>query len=309
MKSTRSGWTLAALLLAGCAAKPVMAPWSAEALIAALPERCSTDPAQPATEAAAVVAGGLSVVRSAGRDVIVVAGRGCVLTVDAATGAAELLPTRGDSIAPTMVDATSDGVAFSSSLSGSVRVLDTAGAVTFNVSALHTPLGVRLMPGGTALVAEFATGRILRLGPESDSRPRLIAHELQGPVGLVVVDATRGYVTEMLGGRVTEFRLDRFETKPVAKGLDRPEGLALLPNGRLLVAEVGLRRLVSVDPATGKVEVMADNLPIGLESAAGATDANAVTDVVAAADGRIFMSADIDRTILRVMPRPAPQAP
>ena len=40
------------------------------------------------------------------------------------------------------------GLAFSSSLSGSVRAIGPDGAVLFNVSGLQRPLGLRLMPGG-----------------------------------------------------------------------------------------------------------------------------------------------------------------
>jgi sugar lactone lactonase YvrE len=232
--------------------------------------------------------------------------------VDAETGTAAPLPTRGDSIAPTMLDGTSGGLAFSSSLSGSVRAIGPDGAVLYNVSGLQRPLGLRLMPGGIALVAEQATGRILRVGPSAESRGRLMADGLAGPVGLVVADATRGYVTEELGGRVTMFRLDRFEKATVASGLDHPEGIALLPDGRLAVAEVGKRRLLAVDRETGAIEVMVDNLPVGLPSPLGAGDPYTVTDVATAPGGAIFVSADVDRTVLRLTPRaaaPQEQAP
>lgn len=299
---------LVPLALAGCAGTPELTPWRADALLAALPASCTAAGAAPAAPAAStpVVPGGLAVVRSAGRDVVLVAARGCVMTVDAASGAAEPLPTHGDSIAPTAVHATSQGVAFASSLSGSVRAIDAAGVVTFNVSGLTVPLGVRLMPGGSALVAEFGAGRIVRVGPTAESRPRLVAEGLDGPAGIVVVDATRGYVTEYRAGRVTEFRLDRFENRVVAKGLQRPEGLALLADGRIAVAETGLRRLVAVDPAKGRLEVMADNLPVGLDPGTGADDPYSLTDVAAGPDGTLYVSSDMDGTVLRVTPRPQP---
>jgi hypothetical protein len=299
---------LVPLALAGCAGTPELTPWRADALLAALPGSCTPAgaPPQPAAGTLPVVPGGLAVVRSGGRDVVLVATRGCVMVIDAATGAAEPLPTHGDSIAPTTVHGTSQGLAFASSLSGSVRAIDTTGAVTFNVSGLAEPLGVRLLPGGSALVAEFRTGRILRVGPGPESRTRLVAQGLEGPVGIVVADATRGYVTEYLGGRVTEFRLDRFETRVVAKGLQRPEGLALLGDGRIAVAETGRRRLVAVEPAKGRIEVMADNLPIGLDPGTGADDPYSVSDVAAAPDGTLFVSSDMDGTVLRVTPRPQP---
>jgi glucose/arabinose dehydrogenase len=294
---------LMGLVLAGCARGPELPPWRADAVLQALPASCPGG-AVAAAAGAPVQPGGISVVNSGGQDVLLVAARGCVFTVDARTGTAEVLPTRGDSIAPTMLDGQSNGIAFSSSLSGSVRVIDTEGAVTFNVSGLEQPLGVRLMPGGITLVAEHGTGRILRLGPADDSRPRLMADKLEGPVGIAVGDATRGYVTESRAGRVSEFRLDRYEVTVVADGLDRPEGIALLADGRLAVAEVGLRRLVAVDPESGDVTLLADNLPISTPADAGDDGTAAITDVATAPDGTLFVSADLDRTVLRVTPRP-----
>lgn len=296
---------LAALLVAGCAGAPQLTPWRADALLTALPASCTTAGAA-APDAATIVPGGLAVVRSEGQEVVLVATRGCVMTIDPASGAAEPLPTRGDSIAPTMVDATSGGLAFASSLSGSVRAIDVNGAVTFNVSGLRMPRGVRLMPGGTALVAEHGAGRVLRLGPGEESRARLVMEGLEGPTGLAVADATTAYVTESAAGRVTRFRLDRFEKKTLADGLARPEGITLMADGRLAVVEAGLRRLVAVNRDTGKTEVLADNLPVGHATAAGEPDTHAVADVAASPGGTLFVSAAADGTVLRVTPRPQP---
>jgi glucose/arabinose dehydrogenase len=295
------------LVLAGCASAPKLTPWRADPLMAGLPPVCTTGaPAPEPAAAAAILPGGLAFVRSEGRDVVLVAARGCVMTVDVGTGASEPLPTRGDSIAPTMVDATSDGVAFSSTLSGSVRAINATGAVTFNMSGLREPQGLRLMPGGAVIVAEHGAGRILRIGPTEESRPGLIADGLEGPVGLVIADATKGYVTEYRAGRVTMFRLDRFEKSTVVSGLKQPEGIALLADGRLAVAEVGNRRLIAADPATGKITVMTDPLPLGLPPPAGQKEPYTVTDVAVGPDGALYVSADVDRTVLKVTPRPGP---
>ncbi len=293
-------------ILAGCAtAPPALTPWRADPLLPSLPADCTSSAAPPAQEpVSGGVPGGLAVVRSEGRDVVLVAARSCVWTIDAATGAAAPLPTHGDSIAPTMIDGASGGLVFSSSLSGSVRVIDTSGAVVLNVSGLRRPLGTRLLPGGIVLVAEHGAGRILRLGPSDESRPRLIADRLEGPTGLVVADATKGYVTETLGGRVTLFYLDRFEKRVVATGLKQPEGIALLPDGRLAVAEVGARRLVAVDPRSGAVEIMADNLPLGPAAPQDEADPYVITDVATTLAGLIVVGDGRDRTVLKLTRRP-----
>ncbi|MCC7257767.1 MAG: hypothetical protein IT486_05305 [Gammaproteobacteria bacterium] len=283
-------------MLAGCATS-TLPPWHTEPLLATLPTSCTADAAE-----GTVVPGGLAVVRSGAADVVLVAARGCLFTVDAASGTAEPLPTRGDSIAPTMVDVDSNGLAVSSALSGSVRSLDAAGAVTFNVSGLQTPLGLRLAPGGAVLVAEYGAGTLLRLGPGSESRPRLLAEGLEGPVGVVLADPATAYVTEALAGRVTLVRLDRYERRTLASGIARPEGLALLPDGRLAVVEAGLGRLLAIDRTNGHREVLADGLPV-----AESTATPAVADVAVTPDGRVFVSAATSRTVLRVVPRGVPQ--
>lgn len=288
------GLLAAAVLLAGCAGTP-LPPWRAQPLLAALPVECSGAPV------ATVIPGGLAVVRSDESDVVIVAARGCLLAVDAASGAAEPLPTRGDSIAPTMVDAASNGLAVSSSLSGSVRALDADGTVTFNVSGLHTPLGLRLLPGGAVLVAEYGSGALLHLGPGPESRPRAVAEGLEGPIGIVVASPTVAYVTEALAGRITAVRLDRYERSTVATGIGRPEGLALLPDGRLAVVEARRGRVLAVDPASGQREILADGL-----ATQPATASPAVTDVAAAPDGRLFVTAAGTHTVLRLVPQPPP---
>jgi hypothetical protein len=296
---------LLTLLLAGCAPTPQLPSWNATALLPALPADC---PGAGGASATPLVPGGVSIVRSQGRDVVLVAARSCVMTVDALNGAAEALPTHGDAIAPTMVDGQTNGVAFSSSLSGSVRAIDVAGAITFNYSGLKRPLGLRLMPGGMVLVAEHDAGRIIRIGPASDSPARLVIDGLDGPVGLVVADATLGYVTEARGGRVTSFRLDRFEKATVVAGLSRPEGIARMSDGRLAVLEAGSRRLIAVDPATGATELLAGNLPIAATPGEQADHATAaVSGLAAAADGTLYASVSGDRSIWKFAPQTQPQ--
>ncbi len=292
----------ALLLLAGCSSTPRLTPWQATPLVAALPASCAPDAAANAP----VIPGGLSVVRSEGRDVVVVAVRGCVMAVDTESGTTEPLPTHGDAIAPTMVDGSSSGLAFSSSLSGSVRAIDATGAITYNASGLQHPQGVRLLPGRSLLVAESAADRVLRLGPREDSSPRLVADDLAWPSGLFVVDATQAYVTESRAGRISHIRLDRYERRSIATGLDRPQGIARMTDGRLAVVETGKRRLVAVDAATGQIEVLADQLPITPAGADGAADPHTMADVTAAPDGTLYVSANAPPTILKLVPRSTP---
>lgn len=294
---------LAVLWLAGCASTPQLPQWQASPLLASLPVDCagSSDATTP-TGAANIVPGGLGVVRSEERMIVLVAARSCLWTVDAATGRPEPLPTYGDGIAPTMVDGSSSGLAFSSLLSGSVRAIDTEGRLAFNVSGLREPAGVRMLPGGAVLVAEHGSGRILRLGPTAEHRQRAVTEALDGPFGLVILDATTGIVTEREGGRVTEFRLDRADKRVISEGLARPEGITLMADGRLAVVETGLSRVIALDRTSGGIEVMTGELPVN--SAADGQDPYAVADIAAAADGVLYLSSPRQRSVWKLTPPP-----
>ena len=297
---------LAALAMSACSSPPQLPPWRAEALLPALPERCAADATQTAAEAAPVLPGGLSVVRSAGRDVILVAGRGCVLTVDAATGAA------GAAADPRRLHRAHD---------------DRRHQLRRGLQQQPVRIGARHRHGGrrhlqrvrVALPARRAAdarrqraGGRVRHRADHAGRPgeRHAAHARPGRPRGARRHRGRGRHPRLRhrdagrpGNRVPPrpLREDHARRRPQA-----PRRHRAAARGRLVVAEVGLRRLIEVDPATRKVEVLADSLPVGLTTNAGADDPYAITDVAAAADGTIFVSSDIDRSILRLTPQPAP---
>jgi len=59
----------------------------------------------------------------------------------------------------------------------------------------------------------------------------------------------------------------------------RHQGIARGSDGRLIVAEVGARRLIEIAPDSGKVTEIAANLPIGLTGAPGGLPSNIPTGV------------------------------
>jgi hypothetical protein len=50
-------------------------------------------------------------------------------------------------------------------------------------------------------------------------------------------------------------------------GRQRHSGIALSSDGKLIVAEVGAKRIIQIHPANGAVTEIAANLPIGLPAA------------------------------------------
>lgn len=292
-----------AVLTASCASRPPpLSPYRAETLGGPLTGVCGAADSGPAGNAPApeVIPEGLAVIRGDGREMIVVAAGACVLTIDVATGQPEVLALRGDLAAPSMLDGTAQGLALSSRVSGAtLRIyLGEDTTAVENLSGFHSPRGIRLLPGGHLLIAEYAAGRIVRVGPSEESRAITVADKLAGPVGIVMGDGPAGFVTERAAGQITEFSLRSAERRVVARGLDQPEGMALLPDRRLVVADTGERRVVAVDPQSGDMQMLADNLPIGDTAAP-----DIVTGVAVGPDGAIYVSSDIERTVLKLTPR------
>jgi streptogramin lyase len=79
-----------------------------------------------------------------------------------------------------------------------------------------------------------------------------------------------------------------------------PEGIAVAPDGKLVVAEVGAKRLVSIDPQSGAVTEIAGNLPIGMPAAPGGLPSNIPTGVGVGETGTIYFSSDVENAIYKV---------
>jgi hypothetical protein len=97
----------------------------------------------------------------------------------------------------------------------------------------------------------------------------------------------------------------------VIGGLEGPVGLAAGSggtvylteafDGKLIVAEVGAKRIISIDPASGAVAEIAGNLPIGLPAAPGGLPSNVPTGVGVGATGVIYFSSDMENAIYKVV--------
>ena len=105
-------------------------------------------------------------------------------------------------------------------------------------------------------------------------------------------------MTEALAGQVDRIEKDG-QKKVIAKDLKMPEGLARTRDGKLIVAEVGAKRLVQIDPETGNVTEIAADLPIGLAGAGGLPTGIPTGVGVGAAD-TIYFSSDVENAIYRI---------
>lgn len=115
----------------------------------------------------------------------------------------------------------------------------------------------------TIYVTEFLSGNLIALDGNDDETKRcIIGKMLLGPLGL----ARHGdllFVAESLGQRISfvDLRTGRQDVL-VCGRIGRPTALDIDPDGWLLVVDADGQRLIRVNPATGSISVIAEQLPV-----------------------------------------------
>lgn len=208
---------------------------------------------------------------------------------------------KGRAVYPTNVGVSDDFLIVTSWISGTVHLLEPqSGRVEWVAGGLLAPMSAVVLPGGDVLVAELASSQIVRLSRFEGRINTIITTDQEGPRGPcgMVLSPTGGvYVTENFGGKVSFVDPYAFFYKPIAEGLQGPEGLTVTEDGSLLVVETGRRRLVRVDPGNGGMQEVAGNLPVGLEALGGLPPVWFFSGVAVSRTGEIFISGDRDNSI------------
>ena len=150
------------------------------------------------------------------------------------------------------------------------------------------------MPSGALIVAETTRGRLTRItGSGTGEQRTTIVTDLAAPLGLALAGNDSVYVGEMVTGQVSRIDVNSGARRVIAKGLDRPQGIAT-DGSAVLVAEVGKQQLLRVEPQSGAVEVIARGLPIGLPNVP-----MTLTGVAAGSDA-IYVTSDVENSIWRL---------
>jgi sugar lactone lactonase YvrE len=168
--------------------------------------------------------------------------------------------------------------------------------------------GVSVRADGSIYFAETGTGRVWML---QSGETECLATNLLDPVG-IAADAAGCFVSEAGAGRILKLAGGRPEV--VLDGLVRPQGVAVHED-RLYIVDVGSRALVELDLTTGSSNVIAKHLPVGAPTATTPKPLKSIApisgpmgpyaDIAIGYDGRIYISADAEGSILVVSKNPA----
>src|SRR5260370_2648253 len=247
--------------------------------------------------------GGIGVVSDGGKDTIYVADVFAYRTVDGATGeVSEAARMHADGVTleyPMSATAKGDDVILSSWFTNTVQVIDRkTGKTREMMHDFKAPHDAIRLDDGSILVNELGSKSLIRASGEHGKDRTVLAGGLEGPVGLVGGSKGDVYVTEALAGQVSKGESNGDKTVN-AKDPKMTEGIALVLDGKLIVAEAGAKRIVEIDPQNGNVTEIAGNLPIGLAATPGALPTHIPTGVGVGASGTLYFSSDIENAIYK----------
>jgi sugar lactone lactonase YvrE len=252
--------------------------------------------------------GGIAIMTHDGRESLLVADGYGYRVVDTQTGAVTTtfdITEFGFPGAATAAAANDDFFGLTDALTRPrVYVIDRAtGKSAGKWRGMKTPVAILLRENGDPVVADFETGRLIGLSRTDKKQLEVLAEDLDGPAGLAWAGPNSVYVTEALAGTLAWIDLADGSKTIVATGLSLPEGVTTLANGDVAVVEVGKRRLIEIDPESGDIEALASDLPVGERAANAPEPIYLPSGVAQGADGSLYVTGDLDNSILKLTVR------
>lgn len=188
---------------------------------------------------------------------------------------------------------------------GSVaRYRPAAGESDFIGHGFDQLMGVATTGGGGIVFAEYGTGKVhISDGGET----RELASGLNQPMGIAVHGETI-FVAEAGAGRISMIR-NGSSVETLVTGLGRPEGLCI-SNGALYALDTTAKTLLEIDPASGEVNIIARDLPVGAPRGTTPKFLGPIGDmsgpmvnfagISAGSDGTLYLSGDGEGSVIAV---------
>lgn len=192
---------------------------------------------------------------------------------------------------------------------GSVQTLDrVTGEILTTYHGFTTPYDVLELEDGSLLVAQMALGNLVRVFGEEESDRKVLIQGLTTPVSMARVDPAQGvgpasgaiYIVEYAAGEVTRIDMATGKRQTVARGLDKPEGIAVALDGTIYIAETGTQSVVRIGPELDDKTVIATGIPMGLPAAPGLPPMGILSGLAISTSGDLYVSSDLEDAIYRI---------
>lgn len=240
------------------------------------------DPDQNGPVEPQVVAGGLGVPDSVkfdadGHIVSTQVASGQVLRIDPRNGEQTLLAQ----LTPGLDNCTFvDGRLFVSNFTGEITEISSDGAQALLPGGLNWPLDLAVSPDGNLYIADGTYFYRVSTDGTLQTVAMLFSPGYPGFLRGVIASGPGEFIVTTAADTVTRFRPDGAQdevSEVLAGGIDQPYGVALAPDGSVLVVEQGAGRLLSV--RDGSVTVLASGLDTAVGVAIGPDGAPLVSVV------------------------------
>jgi streptogramin lyase len=192
---------------------------------------------------------------------------------------------------------------------------------------LDTPSAIALAPDGTLIVAETGAHTITRLDPKNGESSTVAGVRgsagyadgpaatalFNGPIGVTVGPDSTIYVADTYNDRIRAINPKSHEVRTVAGGpepgmidssngsdarFDTPCGIAIAPDGALIVADTGNHRLRRVDPSAAVTTIAGTGEPGPFDGPLFAASFDEPVGLAVAPDGTVYV-ADAGGSALR----------
>jgi hypothetical protein len=144
------------------------------------------------------------------------------------------------------------------------------------------------------------TAQVAMVSPEDPNQIITLAEGLDVPRGLAATEDDL-WVSDWGSGSVFQLAADGELLSvpvPVATGLAGPEGIAVGPDGNLLVIETEVGQLSHIDLASGTVTILVQELELGLPGSPAFPPGHIYNGIAVSPTGKLYITSDINNQLL-----------